>query len=271
MTSEEIKIGRIFEVAELYRPTGKPIMTPIKEFDDAMDGGVRGGEMITISGQTGAGKTSWALWMTKKIVDSGVPTLWFTYEMNPWYLKEKLVALGAKEDFAMFVPIEHKDNTEDWIRNVIIEAQKAQGCKIVFIDHLHYLIPPNQERNASLMIGGIARKVKQLAVETDTIIFLIAHMRRLEMGEKANIDAIRDSALIANESDYVYLVDRIKRKKKKLDNDPTLDETTNVSRVSLAKNRRTGRMFNKYFEVNNSNFNLIDDERVKRLKQEMDL
>src|SRR3990167_8860876 len=109
------EIKKIFEVAEEYRPLGKPIVTGSNEFDKAMDGGIRGGELITISGQSGHGKTSWALWLTKKIVDSGVPCLWFTYEMNPWYLKEKFELLGAKDDFNTFVPIKHNNNTDTWI------------------------------------------------------------------------------------------------------------------------------------------------------------
>src|SRR3990167_8309611 len=85
---EEHQIKKIFEVAEDFRPLGKPILTGNTDFDKAMDGGVRGGELITISGQSGHGKTAWGLWMTKQIVDSGVPCLWFTYEMNPFYLMD---------------------------------------------------------------------------------------------------------------------------------------------------------------------------------------
>jgi replicative DNA helicase len=262
---ENNTVKKIFEVAEEFRPTGKPVMTAVQDFDRAMDGGIRGGEMITLSGQSGSGKTSYALWLTKEIVDSGVPCLWFTYEMNPWYLKEKLVALGAKEEFATYVPIKHDDNSENWLRDRIIEAKEKYACKVIFIDHLHYLIPPNQEQNSSLIIGGVARKIKQLAVETDTIIFLIAHMRRLQMGERVNVDAIRDSALIANESDYVFLIERIKAgQKKKLEVGD--EEWTNYSQVSLAKNRRTGNMFNKIFRVQNHNFVLATPEEIQELK-----
>ena len=56
MEKLENNIKKIFEVAEDYRPLGKPIKTG--EFDDFTDGGVRGGELITISGQSGHGKTS---------------------------------------------------------------------------------------------------------------------------------------------------------------------------------------------------------------------
>ncbi len=258
-------VKKIFEVAEKFRPLGRPIMTAVKEFDEAMDGGIRDGELITLSGMSGHGKTAYALWVTKAIVDSGVPVLWFTYEMNPWYLKEKLAALGAKPEFATYVPIEHSENTADWIKQKIIEAKEQYGCKVVFIDHLHYLIPPDNEQNMSLVIGGVVRKLKSLAVDTGTIIYLIAHMRKLAIGEKVDVSAVRDSALIINESDYVYLVERLKNtSKKKLEIGD--DEWTNYSRVTLAKNRRTGSMFHKLFEVKTGNFRKLSDTEVEMLK-----
>lgn len=264
MTEEtkNIEVKRIFEVAEDYRPLGKPIMTGDKNFDDAMAGGLRGGELITISGQSGHGKTSWALWLTKEIVDSGVPCLWFTYEMNPFYLREKFEALGAKEKFNTFVPIRHSENNADWIKAHILKAKEEYHCKIVFIDHLHYLLPTDQEMNMSLMIGGVVRKLKQLAIETDTIIYLIAHARKLQIGEKMDVNAVRDSALIINESDYVFLVERLKSEAGgKLE--VRTDEYTNISKVMLAKNRRTGKIFNKYFDATNGVFTELALDQVK--------
>lgn len=252
----------IFEVAEEFRPLGKPIMTGMRDFDSAMDGGVRGGELITISGMSGHGKTSYALWLTKRITDSGVPTLWFTYEMNPWYLKEKFVALGADSSLAAYVPIQHSGNSADFIKAHIEVAMEKHACKVVFIDHLHYLIPPENEQNISLVIGGVVRKLKQLAVETDSIIYLIAHMRKLQMGEKVDVNAVRDSALIINESDYVYLVERLKKKEKARAQELIPgDDMTDVSRVSLAKNRRTGKLFHRLYHVSPSGFDELPQEQ----------
>ena len=176
-SADEVTVKLLFEVAEVFKPTGKPIMTGVKDFDLAMDNGVRGGELITISGQSGHGKTSFALWLTKQIANSGVPILWFTYEMNPWYLKEKFVKMGVDlTNLPVYVPIQHSENTINWIKNKILETIERYASKVIFIDHLHYLIPPEQEMNISLLIGGIVRKLKNLAVETDTVIYLIAHM-----------------------------------------------------------------------------------------------
>jgi len=269
------KVKTLSEVAEDFRPIGKPIMTTVKEFDDAMDGGVRDGELITMSGPSGIGKTTYALWLTKEINDSGVPCLWFTYEMNPWYLKEKFEKMGGNPGKNFFVPIDHGGNSMEWILERISEAQEKYACKIIFIDHLHYLIPTSQEKNSSLLIGGVARKVKQLAIKTDCIIFLIAHMRRLGKDEKVSVDGIRDSALIANESDYVYLVERLQKKKKtgKLD-DEDYDDTniyTDYSRITLAKNRRTGQVFYKILSFDGKRFDVIENYKIKELSKNVEL
>lgn len=268
----ENKIDKIFNVAEKFRPMGKPILSTVKAFDDAMDGGVRGGEMVVLTGAQKQGKTSYALWLTKQIVDSGVPCLWFTYEMNPWYLKEKFVALGAKEEFATFVPIEHSSNTDEWLEQMILEAQMTQACKIVFIDHLHYLVPFEQEKagNSPAIIGAVARKLKQLAVRTDSIIFLIAHSRRLAEGERVGVNTIRDSALIAHEADYVFSIERLKRKERK---NRTYEEImagsqTNFSKVSMVANRRTGSEPFKLFEVEKSNFIEVPQENIEKMQED---
>jgi len=144
---------------------------------------------------------------------------------------------------------------------------------VVFIDHLHYLIPENQEKNSSLLIGGIARNIKQLALETDTVIYLIAHMRKLDTGEKVNHYAVRDSALIINESDYVFLVERLKRKVKKnqTGEDLLADDMTNFTKIHLSKNRRTGGIKNRYFRVIDGQFGQLTDEEVKEIKDKIEI
>lgn len=268
-------IDKIFAVAEKYRPVGKPIMSNITEFDNAMDGGVRGGELIVLTGAQKQGKTAYGLWLTKQMVDSGVPILWFTYEMNPWYLKEKFVALGAKEDFQTFVPIEHNGSTDEWIEQKILEAQETQAIKIFFIDHLHYLIPFEQEKagNSSLFVGSIVRKLKSLAVKTDSIIFLIAHSRRLADGERVGVNTIRDSALVAHEADYVLSVERLKKKERK---NKTLEEIkagsqTNFSKVAIVANRRTGSEPFKLFRVDSGNFSEMSDSEIEEIKDDVQI
>ena len=113
-----------------------------------------------------------------------------------------------------------------------------------------------------------------MAIETDTIIYLIAHMRKLDTGEKVNHYAVRDSALIINESDYVYLVERLSRKKNlknPMSEDLLADDLTEYTKVHLAKNRRTGSVVNRFFSVSNSSFKQLTIDEVTNIKDKIQL
>ena len=110
------------------------------------------------------------------------------------------------------------------------------------------------------MIGGILRDLKTMAVETGTIIFLIAHTKKIYQDEELDLSSIRDSSLISQEADYVFLIERLKKDKPKVKKklasviDKSGTEWTNTAKVTLAKNRRTGIMVYRKFEVVNHKF-----------------
>lgn len=249
-------IDSIFEVSKKYKPSNFVIPTGYQPFDDAMDGGLREGELITISAPTGMGKTTFSMNLNVNFHKLGVPSLWFTYEMNPWYLKEKFVKLGQDEMLKSYTPtVESKElhmvNQELlYIKTHIQDAIDQYACKIVFIDHLHYLVPLDAVGgNFSLMVGAIVRELKKIAVSKGIVIFLIAHTKKIYQGEKLDLSSIRDSSLIAQESDYVFLIERLKR-----ENEEGEIVFDSKSRVSIAKNRRTGIDENIVFMVKDGQF-----------------
>lgn len=254
---ENRTIEKLFVVGEMNKPSAEFVPLGIREFDKVMDGGMRGGELIVISGQTGMGKTLWAQTITCNINKIDIPNLWFTYEMSPYYLKGKFVQMGQTLKDPIFSPIVLANGTINFIKGEIQEAIDEEGCKVVFIDHLHYLIPLEQSINASLLIGGVVRELKKIAIQFNIIIVLIAHTKKVYQGEELDLSSVRDSSLICQESDYVFLVERIKvepPKNKKLDiiiSSPVGTEWTNNTRIKLAKNRRTGKMIFVEFQYNN--------------------
>jgi replicative DNA helicase len=227
-------------VAKTYKPDNLvfPVGFPI--FDYAMDGGVRSGELITVSAMTGHGKTTFCQQLTENFTKNKVPCLWFSFEMNPYYLNEKFVQMGVI-NHPTYTTIKdiYVDLSE--IESIIKNAYSEHACKIVFIDHLHYLVPLKDALNVSLMVGGLVRKLKTIAVKNDVIIFLVAHTKKLYQGENLDLSSIRDSSLIAQESDYVFLIERLKKTIKKNFN-PNDTEWTNETKITLAKNRRTGEL-----------------------------
>jgi replicative DNA helicase len=248
-------------VAERFKPRGNFIPLGIKVFDDVMDGGLRGGEMVIISGQTGQGKTLYAQTLTAQYEAQRVSTLWFTYEMSPFYLNQKFVNMGVQKDWIdthIYAPIELPSGKLDFVETEIKEAITEYDCKIIFIDHLHYLIPLDVQSNTSLFVGSIVRGLKQLAIKYDITICLIAHTKKIYQDEELNLSSIRDSSLIAQEADYVFLVERMKEDKKENkamyedgQKHSTGTEWLNTTKVHIAKNRRTGKLIYQIFSYEN--------------------
>uniref|UniRef100_A0A6M3LDE4 Putative helicase n=1 Tax=viral metagenome TaxID=1070528 RepID=A0A6M3LDE4_9ZZZZ len=258
-------------VAQLYQPSSEVYPTGIYAFDNAMDGGVREGELITISGSSGEGKTSFAVNLSLNFNNKGIPSLWFSYEMNPWYLRkkfDKIILPKSLYDVSVYAPIELIDSELKFIDQQIKEGIKEKAVKIVVIDHLHYLIDLKSSLNSSLLIGAIVRELKQIAIDNKVIIFLIAHTRKLNTGDELNLSSVRDSGMIICESDYVFLIERRKQKKAAGERDKKIEENKRAeegyfssgsnfldeSRITLAKNRRTGKILYKDFKVENEKF-----------------
>jgi len=240
MFGEKINtIELLEEVAKRFIPSNEVYPLGIDDFDYSMDGGIRGGELIVVSGQTGSGKTLYCQTLSVNLSKKGVPSLWFSFEMNPYYLLKKFKQM-CKDDLYIYSPIDLIQNSIEFIDQEIKEATEEKACKIIFIDHLHYLIPLNQTLNSSLLIGAVVRELKKIAIKRDVIIFLIAHTKKIYQDERLELSSIRDSGIIACEADYVFLIERLKKEQKVLDKRGT--EWTNQTKISLAKNRRTGKM-----------------------------
>ncbi len=252
-------------VAEWNRPSTTLYPSGFSVFDTAMAGGFRGGELNVISGPTSQGKTSWSQQLTANFDAKGLRTIWFTYEMSPFHLQNKFdVILGGKQSNDILAPMNELEGSLEYIREYVKKAVEF-GCVAVFIDHLHYLVPLTASANVSLLIGGIVRELKKLAVSQNVCIFLIAHSRKVYADEQLDLNSIRDSSLIAQEATYVYLVERVRKeqlKRGRLDM-PTLptvgDVYGNQTRITLAKNRTTGQSLFQVFDYADGKYTPAED------------
>ena len=198
-----------------------------RTLDSCMDG-VQAGELTVISGLTGNGKTLLAQTLTRNFSDSGIPCLWFTYEvMAPQFLEQFGIPLPV---FAM--PNVLKSNSIFWIEERIYESCLKFETKVVFIDHLHYLIDLGLRHNVSLEIGKLMRSLKKIAIRYVQTIFLVCHMTKIQEEKEPDNDNLRDSALIACEADNVFFVWRKKTRPQE-------------AILKVTKNRRNGVMQKK--------------------------
>ena len=259
-------VVQLNRVSRLYVPSNEVYSTGWQVFDKALDGGLRDGELITISGQTGQGKTLTAQNLAYNFSKNNIPSLFFSYEMNPYYLMEnfkKIIRDVSPYDLLVYSSIELYERDLKFIEQEIKEGVEDKAIKVVFIDHLHYLIDLKSSLNSSLLIGGIVRELKQMAIRNNVIIFLIAHTKKIYQDEQLSLSSLRDSSFISQESDYVFLVERKKKSlKERLENEGQAEGTewTNQTRITLAKNRRTGKMF--FVDFNFQDNKLIQVDKV---------
>ncbi len=221
-------------------------------FDNATRGGTTAGDLIIVSAQTGHGKTSMCQSFTKNFLINNKKVLWFSYEVMIPFLWEKFVVMGIGEKDFCFVPFKHTTGDVGWIEKKIKEAKEKFNTKIVCIDHLGYLMPKLNPRdiskNYSAYITQIVRELKTLAIKEEIVIILPVHMRKTD---DPDINDIRDSSGVAQEADLVFIMER----QKNSGDDAELFFYSNYTKITLAKNRKTGKtvigkflMKNDYFE-----------------------
>ena len=194
------------EYTEAY-PIGFPI------FDKAMQGGVRAGDLIVITGLSGEGKTSFSQCLTKNLSEH-FSCLWFSYEVVVDNLVAKFRGMGIdfnKKDHSIFVPKKIMGGDLSWIKSMIKEAQDKNGVNMVFIDHIDFLKAPDfsNENQRRIVLRDICQELKNIARELKISIFLMVHVKKVQ-GREIEMQDIAESSGIYQLSDYVFAVRREK-------------------------------------------------------------
>jgi RecA-family ATPase len=185
----------------------------------------RDGELITISGPTKNGKTLLAQTLTVNFAKQGKPALWFTYEVPARQFLSQFPELPM-----LYMPSKLKAHALDWLEERIFESFAKYHTRIIFIDHLHYLLDLAKMKTPSIEIGAVVRRLKGIAVSNEMVIFLLCHTIKGKQDGTLSYESIRDSSFVSQESDSVFMVQR----------KPQCGE--NAARLRVEFHRRTGVM-----------------------------
>jgi len=219
--------------------------TGFKEIDFALKGGFRGGDLVIISGLSGHGKTLTAMSMTFYLCQQSIPCLWFSYEVSLLRLHEKFKQMDIGNEYALtLAPKKNTSGQIEWIKKKIEETDFRYGLKVVFIDHIDFLVPRNVKTsdNQAVVLKQITTELKELAIEMNIIIVLMAHLKKLPRGvEEAEMNDIGSSAGIFQLADYVFLINRLRKEDDDSFDTNNVDIYSNESKIKLVKNRLTGR------------------------------
>ncbi len=174
----------------------------IPSMDSAIDGFFPG-ELIAISGYTKQGKTLLSQSLTKNFTTQQYYPLWFSFEVPTLQFFSQFPDLPN-----FYVPMKLKAYSIDWVEERILEGFAKKHTRIIFIDHLHFLFDMVRARNTSLEIGQVIRRLKTIAVQNGFIIFVLCHTTKGKSDDTPDYSAIRDSSLISQESDSVFMIGR---------------------------------------------------------------
>ena len=214
-----------YELKAKFRDRGDSIVNVkslIPSLDAAIEG-FQGGELISISGPTKNGKTLLAQTLTVNFTKKQAFPLWFSYEVPVRQFLSQFRDLPL-----IYLPSKLKAHAMDWLEERIKESFEKYNTRIIFIDHLHYLLDLARMKNPSIEIGQVIRRLKTMAVNSEFIIFLLCHTTKGKNEADLSYESIRDSSFVSQESDCVLMIKR------------TPEDGETAARLRVEFHRRTG-------------------------------
>jgi len=245
ISSYEIK-----EEIEKQRKANKEalkVYTKIPKLDFIIDG-FREGNLVVISAPPKNGKTTLCQTLTNNFIQDGVKSTWFSFEVPMSEFLEKF-----EEVPLFYTPKQMKDKSLEWLEERIVESIAKFDIKVVFIDHLHYIVDMNKNyQNFSVQIGSTMRELKKIALKYNIVIFLVAHMKHTGFSNDngPNIIDIRDSSFVGQESDIVMMIWR------ECKNDEMMDSAF----LAVRAHRRTGKLGKIHLAHRTNHFIELDEQ-----------
>ena len=226
--------------------------------------GLRQGELVTLTGGTGLGKSSITRELEHHLINTtddniGIIALeedWrrtvdgilsieanarlyidsIREELNPDKLKQMYSKLF--DDDKVFIHAHFGTNDIEDIFAKLRYLIVGCDCKWVIVDHLHMLVSASNEGDERRTIDMIMTRLRSLVEETGAGIILVSHLRRVEgnkgheNGISVSLSHLRGSNSIAQLSDCVIALER--------DQQSTDDIESRTTRLRILKSRYTG-------------------------------
>lgn len=229
--------------------------------------GLRQGELVSLTGGTGLGKTSVTRelehWLIKATKDNiGIIAL----EENKYQTVDGLLSIEAnarlyldhvreqytREEIDKYLEILHMGENENRVfihshfgtndveeifsklRYLIIGLE----CKWIIFDHISMLVSAIAEGDERRTIDNVMTRLRSLVEETGAGIILVSHLRRVdgnkghENGIEVSLSHLRGSQSIAQLSDCVIALERNQQAEDPIE--------ANTTRVRVLKSRYTG-------------------------------
>lgn len=256
----------VVQIKEATQRDGLPVKSyslGYDVFDDALRGGVSGGNLVIITGLSGHGKTSYAMNLCVNLSDRLCSSLFFSYEVNIDDLYSKFKEMNIDEEsLKIYSPKKNTSGSTEWLEKKIKEGIEKFNTKFIFIDHIDYIFP-KKISNADAyrhVVGQTVRELKTLAIELDVVIFLMAHVRKVGIGKNIEMQDLQESGDLYKQADLIFAVARNIEVQKV--GGVRTEFFGEFSNIRILKNRKTGQQAMLEFKMVNNRITLIDNPVV---------
>lgn len=223
------------ELKDKPKPTG--FKTGLVSLD-ALTGGFRQKQVITMFAHTKHGKTECAMWL-----------MGLFPELNPVLIPleqgaEELISQRMERNYSVphfLAPLRHDTFVlTEWIEERIVEGIAKYNSKMAVIDHLGYVDNNGMDgkwkrENLAYRLGQVMKELKHLADKWDVLLLLLVHISEGDEGKPPQLQDIGNSSDIKKESDTVIAIWRKNTLKKKV------RVYENKTMLSVLANRRFGK------------------------------
>jgi replicative DNA helicase len=241
---------------------GQPIGVSSGFYDlDKLFNGFKGGELITIAGRPGMGKSAFALNLAKNSALEDKSVAYYSLEMSMEQIGMRLLAsesnINLNQMTCGYLPQEAIDIlkeanekisslplsinsgknmggiTVSIIKSQLKKLQKDYKLDCVVIDYLQLLTTDTPNNNKVQEITQISRDLKLLALELDIPVLVLSQLNRAvetRNNKRPMLSDLRDSGAIEQDSDAVVMLYRD-------DYYDPLSEDKGLVEVNVVKNR----------------------------------
>lgn len=237
---------------------------------DKLIGGFEKGELITLGGYSGGGKTTLALNIATNVAKEGRKVLYFSLEMTKTEMHKRLVCsstgihnfadmtaeefnrlIAASKSLEHDLPLEFIDDGDMTVEKIAAICGGQKDTALVIIDHLHILKSDRQFKDQYALLTYLTRKIKVMAADLNIPVLLLSQMNRANAAreiKEPTMSDLRGSGSIEQDSNlviFVYTAENLLKfqepkegTKKHQAWEDALEQAKGKAQISVVKNRR---------------------------------